>query len=116
MLLEAAARPDAVFAANDMMALGCLFALTQGGLRVPDDIALAGFDDIPIARYVAPSLTTMRVNMPELGAHAMRLLLALQNGESVSDRLAPLVPELIERDSSRRAGADRPAARLGDDG
>ncbi len=109
MLLEAAERPDAVFAANDMMALGCLFALTQGGLLVPDDIALAGFDDIPIARYVAPSLTTMRVNMPELGAHAMRLLLALQNGEDVSDRLAPLVPELIERDSSRSVGTDRPA-------
>ena len=116
MLLEAAERPDAVFAANDMMALGCLFALTQGGVRVPDDIALAGFDDIPIARYVAPSLTTMRVNMPELGAHAMRLLLALQNGEDVSERLAPLVPELIERDSSRRVGVDRPATRPGGDG
>ena len=116
MLLEADKRPDAVFAANDMMALGCLFALTQGGVRVPDDIALAGFDDIPIARYVAPSLTTMRVNMPELGAHAMRLLLALQNGEDVSDRLAPLVPELIERDSSRRAAVDRPAIRPGGDG
>ena len=116
MLVEAAERPDAVFAANDMMALGCLFALTQGGVRVPDDIAMAGFDDIPIARYVAPSLTTMRVNMPELGAHAMRLLLALQNGEDVSERLAPLVPELIERDSSRRVGVDRPAPRPGGDG
>ncbi len=116
MLLEAAERPDAVFAANDMMALGCLFALNQGGVRVPDDIALAGFDDIPIARYVAPSLTTMRVNMPELGAHAMRLLLALQNGEDVGDRLAPLVPALIERDSSRRVGVDRPATGSGGDG
>ena len=116
MLLEGAERPDAVFAANDMMALGCLFALTQGGLRVPDDVALAGFDDIPIARYVAPSLTTMRVNMPELGAHAMRLLLALQNGEDVSGRLAPLVPELIERDSSRRVGVDAPAIRPSGDG
>ncbi len=116
MLLESAERPDAVFAANDMMALGCLFALTQGGVRVPEQIALAGFDDIPIARYVAPSLTTMRVNMPELGAHAMRLLLALQNGEDVGERLAPLVPALIERDSSRRVGTDRPAMRPGGDG
>lgn len=72
-----------VFAANDMMALGCLFALNQGGARVPDQIALAGFDDIPIARYVAPSLTTMRVDIPELGAHAMRLLLDLLNDDSV---------------------------------
>ena len=76
-------------------------------------IALAGFDDIPIARYVAPSLTTMRVNIPELGAHAMRLLLDLQNGEDVSARLAPLVPELIVRDSSRSAGVV-PAAAAGE--
>ncbi|MBN8213033.1 MAG: LacI family DNA-binding transcriptional regulator [Xanthomonadales bacterium] len=110
MLLEDSDRPDAVFAANDMMALGCLFALNQGGARVPDQIALAGFDDIPIARYVAPSLTTMRVNIPELGAHAMRLLLDLQNDESVdAERLTPLVPELIVRESSRSAGTVRPA-------
>jgi LacI family transcriptional regulator len=100
-LLESAERPDAIFAANDMMALGCLFALNHDAARVPDEIALAGFDDIPIARYVAPSLTTMRVNITELGARAMRLLLDLQNGEDVSQRLAPLVPELIVRDSSR---------------
>lgn len=107
MLLESAERPDAVFAANDMMALGCLFALNHGGLRVPDQIALAGFDDIPIARYVVPPLTTMRVNIPELGAHAMRLLLDLQNGENVDDRLAPMVPELIVRESSRPSVANR---------
>ena len=62
-----AERPDAVFAANDMMALGCLFAFNQAGLRVPEDIALVGFDDIPLARYVHPPLTTMRVNIAELG-------------------------------------------------
>lgn len=104
MLLEGGSLPDAVFAANDMMALGCLFALSQGGVRVPDRIALAGFDDIPIARYVVPSLTTMRVDIPELGAHAMRLLLDLQNGDNVGERLAPMVPALIVRESSRSAG------------
>jgi len=115
MLLDGSERPDAVFAANDMMALGCLFALTQGGLRVPEQIALAGFDDIPIARYVVPSLTTMRVNIPELGAHAMRLLLDMQNGEDVGERLAPLVPELIVRESSRRDGSVLPTpGRAGD--
>ncbi len=100
MLLDANERPDAVFAANDMMALGCLFALNQAGVRVPDDIALAGFDDIPLARYVMPSLTTMRVNIAELGAHALRLLLELQDGTDVRERLAPQVPELIVRRSS----------------
>jgi LacI family transcriptional regulator len=99
-LLAADERPEAVFAANDMMALGCLFALNQAGVRVPDDIALAGFDDIPLARYVVPSLTTMRVKIDELGAHAMRLLLELQEGVDVSARLSPQAPELIVRESS----------------
>lgn len=74
-LLESARRPDAVFAANDMMALGCLFAFTEAGVRVPDDIAVAGFDDIPLARYVHPALTTMRVDIADLGARALRALL-----------------------------------------
>lgn len=99
-LLAGGERPEAVFAANDMMALGCLFAFNQAGVRVPEEIALAGFDDIPLARYVMPSLTTMRVNIAELGAHAMRVLLDLRDGEDVHDRLAPLVPQLIVRESS----------------
>ncbi|SDY19470.1 transcriptional regulator, LacI family [Lysobacter sp. yr284] len=80
-LLAAHERPDAVFAANDMMALGCLFGLVHGGLRVPGDIAVTGFDDIPLARYVHPALTTMRVNIAELGARAARMLLARLNPE-----------------------------------
>ncbi len=99
-LLAGGEWPQAVFAANDMMALGCLFAFNQAGVRVPQEIALAGFDDIPLARYVMPSLTTMRVNIAELGAHAMRVLLDLRDGEDVHDRLAPLVPQLIVRESS----------------
>ncbi len=67
-------RPDAVFAANDMMAIGCLAALAEAGLAVPEDIALAGFDDIPIARYVSPTLTTIRVPIAALGAAALESL------------------------------------------
>ena len=67
-------RPDAVFAANDMMAVGCMAALHEAGLRVPDDIAVAGFDDIPIARYVTPALTTIRVPIAALGAAALDAL------------------------------------------
>jgi LacI family transcriptional regulator len=99
-LLVAKERPEAVFAANDMMALGCLFAFSQAGVRVPKEIALAGFDDIPLARYVVPSLTTMRVNIAELGAHAMRMLLDLRDGGDPGDRPAPMVPELIVREST----------------
>src|SRR5690606_25866620 len=83
-LLQAQARPDAVFAANDMMALGCLFALTQGGLHVPADIALAGFDDIPLSRYVHPALTTMRVEIAELGGRAIHKLLDAGQGDAAA--------------------------------
>src|SRR5690606_26494686 len=76
-LLKVPSRPDAVFAANDMMALGCLFALTQGGVSVPGEVSVAGFDDIPLARYVHPALTTMRVEIADLGARAIRALLDL---------------------------------------
>ena len=75
-LLASQQRPDAVFAANDMMALGCLFAFQQAGVDVPGEIAVAGFDDIPLARYAHPSLTTMRVDIAGIGAEAMRMLLA----------------------------------------
>lgn len=74
LALPADKRPDAVFAANDIMAIGMLGALQAGGLRVPDDIALAGFDDIPISHYVSPALTTMRVPIAALGSQALEAL------------------------------------------
>ena len=76
-LLAQKVRPRAVFAANDMMAVGCLYAFREAGLRVPQDIALAGFDDIPIARYVTPSLSTVRVSIADLGRNALDRLAAL---------------------------------------
>ena len=94
-------KPDAVFAANDMMALGCLFAFNQAGLAVPGDIALAGFDDIPLARYVHPPLTTMRVDISDVGARALRALLAPDG--PASDDGGLIVPQLIERGSTAAA-------------
>lgn len=73
-LLQAKTRPQAIFAANDMMAVGCLQALKDAGLGVPEDVALVGFDDIPIARYVTPALSTVRVRIADLGKSAMGLL------------------------------------------
>src|SRR5581483_6081225 len=67
-------RPDAVFAANDAMAVGALRAFREAGLRVPQDIALSGFDDTPIARFVTPPLTTVRVEVAQLGRNAFDLL------------------------------------------
>ena len=101
-LVAAGERPDAVFAANDMMALGCLFALREAGLRVPQDIALAGFDDIPLSRYVHPPLTTMRVEIAELGGRAIhRLLEAGDDGPGEPATPELLAPRLVVRESSR---------------
>jgi LacI family transcriptional regulator len=75
-LLSVARRPQAVFASNDMMAVGCLFALTEAGLQVPRDIAVAGFDDIPLARFVNPPLSTVRVRIADLGRSALERLSA----------------------------------------
>lgn len=74
LALPAGERPDAVFAANDIMAIGLLGTLVAAGVRVPEDIALAGFDDIPIARYVSPALTTIHVPIADLGIDALDAL------------------------------------------
>ena len=73
-LARAAEPPTAVFCANDAMAVGAISALRAEGLRVPDDVAVAGFDDIPIGRYLSPSLSSVRVDVNRLGARAVELL------------------------------------------
>lgn len=75
-LLSRPERPDAVFVANDMMALGAMHALHQMGLRIPDDVALIGFDDIPVSALVAPPLSTMAMPKRRLGRAAHELLRA----------------------------------------
>ena len=92
--------PDAVFAANDMMALGCMSAFKQAGIAVPGQVALAGFDDIPLSRYVQPSLTTVRVNIAELGGQAMSALSEAIGTEAASTAPVSLRPELIVREST----------------
>ncbi len=80
-LLALESRPTAIFAANDSMAIGALSALRENDLRVPHDMAVAGFDDIPLARYMNPPLSTVHVDISQLGARAAALLLlSLQKG------------------------------------
>ncbi len=79
-LLASSPRPSAVFAANDMMALGAMMAIHEAGLRVPEDVAVAGFDDIPAARLVNPPLTTVTQFQVEWGRRAAELLLERING------------------------------------
>jgi LacI family transcriptional regulator len=93
-LLAQGARFDAIFAANDNMALGALEALRRAGVRVPEDVAVAGFDDIPLARHVG--LTTVRVRIAELGERALeRLLGVLAKQDGGGDELH--APELVVR-------------------
>lgn len=102
-LLKQSQLPDAVFAANDMMALGCLYAFQQAGVQVPGQVALAGFDDIPLARFVHPSLTTMQVSIAGLGERAMTHLLQLiQDAGAQAAPGLTLVPSLVVRDSTAK--------------
>lgn len=75
-LLKLRSRPTAIFAANDSMAIGALSALREAGVSVPEEIAVAGFDDIPIARHINPPLTSVHVPIAELGERATAKLLA----------------------------------------
>jgi DNA-binding LacI/PurR family transcriptional regulator len=98
-LLTLPQRPSAVFCYNDMSALGALRKIRASGLRVPQDISLIGFDDLFIAQYTEPPLTTIRQPMREMGRRAMELLVQLLEGSETTHRIQ--VPgELIVREST----------------
>ncbi len=90
---------DAVFVASDLMAHGALQALRAAGRRVPDDVAVVGFDDIDLARYTEPPLTTVRQPVVELGRLLARQLTDLVAGEEIAPAVV-LPTELVIRDSS----------------
>ncbi|MEP7029254.1 MAG: LacI family DNA-binding transcriptional regulator [Candidatus Eisenbacteria bacterium] len=79
-LLAIEPRPTAALFGNDYMAIGAMSALSEAGLRVPEDFAVAGFDDIAMARYLTPALTTVHVDLIEFGARAVRRLLEVKDG------------------------------------
>jgi DNA-binding LacI/PurR family transcriptional regulator len=94
---------SAVFCYNDMTALGVLAALHRAGKRVPDDLSVIGFDDVPIVAHTEPPLTTIAQPKYELGRRAMEMALALINGQSdVCDVV--LTPRLVERESCAEVG------------
>jgi LacI family transcriptional regulator len=102
-LLNRGETVDGIVAANDMMALGALQALKEAGLDVPDAVAVAGFDDIPLARYMG--LTTVRVHLTDMGARAVaRLIDALEDGETgtAGDATQWVTPELVVRTTTER--------------
>ncbi|MEM6052253.1 ribose operon transcriptional repressor RbsR [Erwinia sp. P7711] len=91
--------PEAVFTSNDAMAVGVYHALFQAGLSVPQDIAVIGYDDIELARYMTPPLTTIHQPKDELGELAIDTLLHRLAEPGGSQQLLVLTPELIERGS-----------------
>ncbi|MFQ5614448.1 MAG: LacI family DNA-binding transcriptional regulator [Anaerolineae bacterium] len=99
--------PDAVFVANDLMAVGALRAIRQAGRRVPEDVALVGFDDAQIAAYAEPPLTTVRQPVYELGSTAIDLLLRLLENDTQGPLRTILPTELVIRAS---CGAQRRSA------
>lgn len=99
-LLATADPPTAVFAASDQMALGVYEAVRRRGLRVPDDVSVVGFDDLPEVRWSSPPLTTIRQPLAEMGVLAARTVLRLARGDEIESPRIELATDLVVRDSS----------------
>ena len=111
-IADASPLPTAVFAANDSMAVGLLAAFAAAGIRVPETMSVVGFDDIPIARYIAPPLTTMRVDITELGRRAFALLLdIITNTGAHRARRERVATTLVVRGSCAGAKSSSPKSR-----
>ena len=98
--------PQAIFAANDQSAIGCMEALSQAGIAVPETVKVMGCDDIELGRYLKPSLTTIRTNFEEQGTVAVDCLLSMLRGE-VFGRLEKLSCNLVERESAGESFSGR---------
>ena len=101
-LLQSASRPTAVFVCNDMMAIGALHAAHEAGIDVPGDLAIVGFDDIELAAYTSPPLTTVAQPKEAIGTGAVGLLLERLRDGRTAPRRAILQPELHRRASTAR--------------
>ena len=99
-ILKVRPRPTAVFAANDRMAIGAMSAIHSAGLRLPDDISVIGLDDIEVAAFQTPALTTLRQSFAELATRAIQLLLEIIEGRQPDPIHIVIKPALIERQST----------------
>ncbi|MDT0317233.1 LacI family DNA-binding transcriptional regulator [Streptomyces millisiae] len=101
-LIDLPEPPTAVFVCSDHMAIGGYEALAEAGLRVPDDVSVVGFDDLPEARWVTPPLTTVRQPLKEMGGAALRTLARLIAGEDVESPRTELATTLVPRGSTAK--------------
>jgi len=101
-LLDLPEPPTAVFVCSDRMALGVYEALAARGLRVPDDMSVVGFDDLPESRWLAPALTTIRQPLSEMSATALRLLVRMMDGKRPEGTRTELSTRLVQRTSTGR--------------
>jgi|SRR5579864_568247 len=99
-LLEKRKPFTALFAYNDISALGAIHAFKEAGFRVPQDISVVGFDDIPEAAYSSPSLTTVRQPLHKMGEISVELLISRIEGQKEWPREIPVQPEFVVRDST----------------
>ena len=106
-LLRLPDRPTAVFTGNDLQALGLYEAAREIGLRIPEDLSVVGFDDLPLARWVGPPLTTVRQPLTEMAEVATRMVLDLARGKRPSTLRVDLATSLVERSSTMRPRAKR---------
>jgi LacI family transcriptional regulator len=108
-LLRLRQRPTAIFAANDSMAIGALSALRESGVQVPEEMAVAGFDDIPLARFMDPPLSSVHVPICELGARAVEMLLhGVTSKNDHRRRRERVSTHLVVRESCGAQPAERP--------
>ena len=96
---------DAVFAASDLIAIGAMRAFAERGLRVPEDVAMVGFDDVPPAAWPAYNLTSFRQRVEQMVAETVTMLLARIDGDESGSPHVVLPGELVIRGSTRRYGA-----------
>jgi DNA-binding LacI/PurR family transcriptional regulator len=101
-LVEGGTAFTALVVANDQMALGAIRALRERGLRVPEDVSVVGFDDIPEAAYFEPPLTTVQQNFAALGEQSVQYLVDLIDHPETPLHQRVLYPQLVERQSTRR--------------
>jgi DNA-binding LacI/PurR family transcriptional regulator len=105
-LLAAGPLPDAVVCFNDLLALGLLRGLAEAGVRVPDDIAVIGVDDVEDGRYVRPSLSTVALDKRQIADAAVELLAARVAGDDAPPRTVTAGHRLVVRESTAGAAAD----------